>query len=41
MPAFSDSLESERRGRVMLRINELLCFDCDRYRPRVEKEANI
>ncbi len=41
LPAFSDPLESKRYDRVMLRINELLCFDCDKYRPRVEKEKNI
>ena len=40
LPVFSDPLKSKGHDRVMLRINELLCFDCDRYRPRIEKEKN-
>ena len=40
LPAFSDPLKSEECDRVMLRVNELLCFDCGKYRPRIDKEKN-
>lgn len=40
LPAFSDPLKSKGPDRVMLRISELLCFDCGKYRPRIDKEKN-
>jgi hypothetical protein len=40
LPAYSSLPVLKGQNREMLRVTELLCFDCDRYTPRIEKEKN-
>jgi hypothetical protein len=41
LPAYPDLLQVEGHDREVVRVSELLCFDCDKYSPRKKEEKTV